>query len=242
IGELLEHGLLHDNVETILGPGLSRYASQPSVAEGELSWPTAKVTSADHSILRGVEAPFQQEGGIRVVEGNAGRAVIKVSAVEPAHRSISAPARVFQSQDAFAASFEAGELNSDMVVVLPFQGPQAVGMPELHRLTPYLGVMQNKGLKVALLTDGRMSGASGKVLAAIHTTPEAVAAGPIGRIRDGDLITIDAEQGVLLVNADLESRATLKPDLSSSHHGMGRELFEIFRQKVGSAETGASVF
>ena len=175
------------------------------------------------------------------MEGDIGRAVVKVSAVAEEHRSIDAPARVFQSQDEFAEAFEAGELNEDMDVVLPGQGPKAMGMPELHRLTPYLGVMQNKGLKVALLTDGRMSGASGKVLAAIQVTPEAADGGLIQRIQSGDRIVIDSEHGELRVHAALSERSEpLKPSRGEDV-GMGRELFQVFRDRVSSADAGASV-
>ncbi len=241
IGELLDAGLLHDEVATVLGHGLRQFAYRPALDGDRVHWSAGKVPSGDLSVLRGVERPFAPEGGIRLVQGNLGRAVVKVAAVEPQHRRISAGARLFTSQEAFVNAADAGELNEDMVAVLPFQGPAAVGMPELHKLTPYLGVMQNKGLQVALLTDGRMSGASGKVLAAIHTTPEAEAGGSIARIEDGDMITIDAEQGILHVDADLASRPARQPELSTSHVGMGRELFSGFRSRVNSAEAGASV-
>ena len=191
------------------GRGDGRLCRRATLAEGAISWPEERPTSSDHTIIRPVANPFQAEGGISVVKGDIGRAVVKVSAVAEEHRTIDAPARVFQSQDEFAEAFEAGELNEDMVVVLPGQGPKAMGMPELHRLTPYLGVMQNKGLKVALLTDGRMSGASGKVLAAIQITPEAADGGLIQRIQSGDRIVIDSEQGELACTQPLASGANL---------------------------------
>ena len=242
IGELLNAGLLHEDVDTIQGHGLSRFTQSPQLVDDAVKWVETPARSGDRSILREVTDPFQKEGGLRLVEGNAGRAVVKVSAVTEAQRKITAPARVFTSQEAFTISFEAGELESDMVVVLTHQGPRANGMPELHKLTPYLGVLQNKGFKVALMTDGRMSGASGKVLAAIQVTPEAANNGAIAKIQDGDMITIDAEAGVMSVEADIASRTAPTPDLSASETGTGRELFSTFRAQVGAAESGASIF
>ena len=241
IADLLEHGLLHPTVRTCVGEVMEDFGRRATLAEGAISWSEERPTSSDHTIIRPVANPFQAEGGISVVEGDIGRAVVKVSAVAEEHRAIDAPARVFQSQDEFAQAFEAGELNEDMVVVLPGQGPKAMGMPELHRLTPCLGVMQNKGLKVALLTDGRMSGASGKVLAAIQVTPEAADGGLIQRIQSGDRIVIDSEQGELRVHAALSERSEpLKPGYGEDV-GMGRELFQVFRDRVTSADAGASV-
>ena len=242
VNQLLQHGLLHDDVMTILGTGMSRFANSPELEEGKINWHQVPDKSLDRSILRSPDAPFQKEGGLRVVEGAIGRAIVKVSAVNEAHRSITAPARVFVSQSAFAEAFDAGELNSDLVAVVPFQGPQANGMPELHKLTPYLSVLQNKGFKVALMTDGRMSGASGKILAAIQVTPEAKTGGLIGRIADGDIITIDAEAGKMMVEADLSTREHRSQDTSANNTGMGRELFSSFRKEVGNAESGASIF
>ena len=242
VNQLLQHGLLHDDVMTILGTGMSRFANSPELEEGKIKWHQVPDKSLDRSILRSPDAPFQKEGGLRVVEGTIGRAIVKVSAVNEEHRSITAPARVFVSQSAFAEAFDAGELNSDLVAVVPFQGPQANGMPELHKLTPYLSVLQNKGFKVALMTDGRMSGASGKILAAIQVTPEAKTGGLIGRIADGDIITIDAEAGKMMVEADLSTREHRTQDTSANNTGMGRELFSSFRKEVGNAESGASIF
>lgn len=242
IDQLLQAELLHNDVMTILGADMSRFTSSPKLEGGELKWDRAPEKSVDRSILRSPDAPFQKEGGLRVVEGPTGRAIVKVSAVSEEHRRITAPARVFISQAAFAEAFDSGELNSDMVAVVPFQGPQANGMPELHKLTPYLGVLQNKGFKVALMTDGRMSGASGKILAAIQVTPEAKNGGLIGRIEDGDIITIDAEAGKMIVNADLTTREPRMHDTSANNIGMGRELFTSFRKEVGTAEAGASIF
>ena len=241
ISELLEHGLLHPSVRTCVGEVMADFGRRAMLAEGAISWSEERPSSSDHTIIRPVANPFQAEGGISVVEGDIGRAVVKVSAVAAEHRAIDAPARVFQSQDAFAEAFEAGELNEDMVVVLPGQGPKAMGMPELHRLTPYLGVMQNKGLKVALLTDGRMSGASGKVLAAIQVTPEAADGGLIQKIQSGDRIVIDSNQGELRVHAALNERSETPKSGHGEDVGMGRELFQVFRDRVSSADAGASV-
>ena len=241
IADLLEHGLLHPTVRTCVGEVMEDFGRRATLAEGAISWSEERPTSSDHTIIRPVANPFQAEGGISLVEGDIGRAVVKVSAVAEEHRTIDAPARVFQSQDEFAEAFEAGELNEDMVVVLPGQGPKAMGMPELHRLTPYLGVMQNKGLKVALLTDGRMSGASGKVLAAIQVTPEAADGGLIQRIQSGDRIVIDSEKGELCVHAALSERSEPPKPGQGEDVGMGRELFQVFRDRVSSADAGASV-
>ena len=243
IRELLQAGLLHQDVNTILGPGLQRFAQAPTVSDsGDAVWYDVSEQSADLSVLRPVAEPFQNEGGLALVAGELGRAVVKVSAVQPEHRRISAPARVFRNQDEFVAAFEADDFHEDTVIVLTHQGPTASGMPELHKLSPYLGTLQNRGLKVALLTDGRMSGASGKVLAAIHLCPEAAAGGLIGRIQDGDTVVIDATTGVLRVEADLGERLVPEVDLSANGFGFGRELFAPFRAAVSSAEEGASVF
>ena len=243
--QLLDAGLLHPDVSTILGAGLDRFCIEPFISNAEIDWKPAQSESLDSEIVRPASDPFDAEGGLRLVVGNLGRAMIKVSAVSPEHYSITAEARVFESQLEFTEAFQTGELEQDFVAVLPYHGPRANGMPELHKLTPYLGVLQNGGHKVALLTDGRMSGASGKVLAAIQVTPEAVDGGLIGRIRDGDLIQIDAEQGVLSVETkgeSLQTRPYVVPDLSASHEGMGRELFAAFRNHATGAETGASIF
>jgi len=245
IRELLDAGLLHGDVATILGDGLGKFCVEPFIDNGKIDWKPAPIESLDREILRPVSAPFDAEGGLRLVDGNLGRAMIKVSAVSPEHYEITAQARVFGSQAEFTDAFQAGELHKDFVAVLPFQGPRATGMPELHKLTPFLSVLQNSGHKVALLTDGRMSGASGKVLAAIQVTPEAANGGLIGRIRDGDLVHIDVDNGILSVDAggeSLESRLVEEPDLSSSHTGMGRELFSVFRKNANGAEMGASIF
>ena len=244
IRELLDNGLLHGDVRTILGDGLDRFCNEPRIDDSALSWRSARVESLDEEILRPVSRPFDPHGGLSVVDGNVGRAIVKVSAVAEEHRSIKAPARVFASQEAFKQAFNNGELEQDVVAVLPGQGPAAIGMPELHKLTPYLGVLQNRGFKVALVTDGRMSGASGKVLAAIQVTPEAACGGAIGKIRDGDIVSIDAAAGILRVAADddIDAREPIELSLADQHVGMGRELFAPFRTQVSGAEAGGSIF
>ena len=242
IRELIAAGLVHADVRTVVGQGLEAYAREPHLRDEGLEWREAAPVSLDRDVLRPASDPFDAEGGLRLLRGNLGRAVIKVSAVSPRHRKVEAPARVFNSQEEFLAAFKAGELARDVIAVLRFQGPKANGMPELHKLTPPLATLQAKGFAVGLVTDGRMSGASGKIPAAIHVTPEAKDGGPIARIHDGDVILIDAERGVLEAKVETEvlmSRpaATHK----SPDHGMGRELFAAFRALVGRADTGASV-
>ena len=246
IGELLAGGLLHNDVGTVAGQGLERYAAEPFLGEdGGVVWRPAAAASGDDSVLRPIAAPFQPTGGLKVLNGPLGRAVMKTSAVAVERHRIEAPARVFHSQEALHAAFQAGELNRDVVAVVRFQGPKANGMPELHRLMPPLGVLQDKGFHVALVTDGRMSGASGKVPSAIHVTPEAAAGGPIVKVRDGDMIRIDAASGtleVLVEPAEWAARTPAVADLSASQSGCGRELFATFRNVVGTADTGASIF
>ena len=245
IRHLIDASLLHADVKTILGDGLETFAKEPFVSNGKLDWRPAQFKSLDEEILRPADNPFDSEGGLRVVDGNVGRAIVKVSAVDEKYYSISAPARVFVSQDAFTDAFNNNELERDFVAVLPGQGPSSNGMPELHKLTPYLGLLQSRGFKVALLTDGRMSGASGKVLAAIQVTPESAKAGVIGKIRDGDIVEIDAKLGTLTVSvsdSELAARDTILIDSAANGWGMGRELFSVFRTRVGHAEAGASVF
>jgi phosphogluconate dehydratase len=243
ISQLLDAGLLHEDVQTILGSGLRNFCREPFLKDGELEWRDAPAESLDADIVRPANDPFDTEGGLRLVAGNVGRAIVKVSAVAPEHYSIKAPARVFSSQAAFTQAFNDGELETDFVAVLPGQGPRANGMPELHKLTPYLGVLQNRGFRVALLTDGRMSGASGKVLAAIQVTPESLAGGVIGKIRDGDTVTIDANGGRMVVEAeDIESRPTPEADVANRQVGMGRELFTAFRERSEGAEQGGGIF
>jgi phosphogluconate dehydratase len=239
---LLQHGLLHEDVETVMGHGLRRYCQEPKLDQGKLVWQSAPQKSADTDVLRAASDPFSATGGLVTLQGNVGRAVAKVSAVKSAHWVVEAPAKVFDNQADFEQAFKQGLLEQDFIAVLRFQGPQACGMPELHKLTPYLGVLQDRGFKVALVTDGRMSGASGKVPAAIHLYPEAKAGGVIGKIENDDLLILDCHNGSLelLVDAKvLASRpqAEQQPDLGV---GMGRELFVNMRQQVSAAELGAS--
>ena len=246
IRELLGAGLLHGDVTTIMGTGLDGYLAEPKLDDsGGLSWSEAATTSADTKVLQTVENAFQPTGGLNVLKGNIGTAVIKSSSIPEDRHIIEAPAKVFHNQEELHAAFKAGDLNCDHVAVVRFQGPKACGMPELHRLTPPLAVLQNRGLKVALVTDGRMSGASGKVPAAIHVTPEAADGGSIGRIRDGDIIRIDADMGTLEVLVDateFAARSLAIADLSANNWGTGRELFAAFRKLAGPADQGASIF
>jgi phosphogluconate dehydratase len=245
IQELLESGHLHEDVKTVWGDGLSNYTVEAKLIEEKLTFEASPKESALPKVLTKVATPFQETGGLKLLTGNLGRSVIKVSAVKPEHRVIEAPAKVFHGQEGLQAAFKAGELNGDMIAVVRFSGPKALGMPELHKLTPSLGILQDRGFKVALLTDGRMSGASGKVPAAIHMTPEAVDGGAISKIRDGDMIRLDANAGTLTFLGDekeFRSRTPATEDLRSQHYGMGRELFAGFRSLVGVADRGASVF
>jgi len=245
IRELLESGHLHEDVKTVWGTGLSGYTVEAKLIADKLTYEPAPAESALPKVLTSARTPFQQSGGLKLLTGNLGRSVIKVSAVKPEHRVVEAPARVFHGQEQLQAAFKAGELVGDMIAVVRFSGPKAVGMPELHKLTPTLGILQDRGFKVALLTDGRMSGASGKVPAAIHVTPEAVDGGPIARIRDGDIIRLDAEAGTIDFlgdEAEFLARPLAAEDLAPQHFGMGRELFAGFRHLVGTADRGASVF
>lgn len=241
IGQLLDAGLLHEDVKTVAGDGLSLYTQEPKLAEGRVSYVPGTKTTLNDKILRPVSDPFQPEGGLVQLTGNLGQAVIKVSAVAVERRVIEAPVRIFHDQNAVKAAFQAGEFTSDTVVVVRFQGPRSNGMPELHNLTPTLAVLQDRGLKVALVTDGRMSGASGKVPAAIHVCPEAADGGPIALLQDGDIVRLDALTGTLTCLSDLTGRSPAVADLTGNGNGVGRELFEVFRQNVGLAATGAGV-
>lgn len=241
---LLDAGLLHEDVKTVAGDGLRRYTQKPVLENGKVVWRDGPTASLDTDVLRGADAPFSNHGGLSVLSGNLGRAVMKTSAIPEGTEIITAPAVVMSSQHELERRFKAGELDRDCVVVVRFQGPKAIGMPELHKLTPPLGVLQKRGYKVALVTDGRMSGASGKVPAAIHVTPEAVDGGVIGKIQDGDLVRLDALSGtldVLVESEELAQRAQATLDLSDSHQGMGRELFGVFRANYSGAEEGACV-
>ncbi|MFA1538737.1 phosphogluconate dehydratase [Actinomadura monticuli] len=244
IGELIDAGLLHEDARTVGGATLAAYRNVPEFVDGKAEWRDTVTESGDADVLRPVAEPFDTHGGLRTVRGNLGRAVVKVSAVRPEHRVIEAPARVFDSQERLQAAFAAGELDRDVVAVVRDQGPRANGMPELHRLTPPLGVLQDRGHRVALVTDGRMSGASGAVPAAIHVSPESAAGGPLARVRDGDVVRLDADAGVLEVLVPDEEFAAREPEhrLPDQTYGTGRELFQAFRDAVGPAERGAGVF
>ncbi len=241
IGELLEAGLLHPDTRTVAGDGLARYTQEPKMRDGELVWEDGAGESGNDMILRPASAPFAPTGGLSLMKGNLGTGVMKVSAVKPENRRVEAPARIFSDQEQVKAAFKAGELERDFVCVVRFQGPQVNGMPELHSLTPLLGVLQDKGFRVALVTDGRMSGASGKVPAAIHVSPEAADGGPLALLRDGDPVLVDGEAGVLSTSADLSTREAAVADFDASASGLGREMFAAFRRAVGPAETGAAV-
>ncbi len=241
IRELVDAGLLHNDVLCVHGGDLRQQAKVPQLDGTTLVWRDPPAQSNDTAILRPVREPFDAEGGLRRLQGNLGRAVVKVSAVAPEHRCIEAKAKVFDTQDALLAAFKAGQLEGDFVAVVRGQGPRANGMPELHKLTPTLSVLQDRGQRVALLTDGRMSGASGKVLAAIHLTPEAACGGAIAKLREGDLVAIDAEAGTLEARVDpaeWDARAAAQVDLDASGHGTGRELFRMMRRHAAPAEHG----
>ncbi|MEV6606037.1 phosphogluconate dehydratase [Kutzneria sp. NPDC051319] len=246
VGQLLDAGMLHEDVQTVAGPGLNRYRQEPFLDGDKVVWRDGPVESLDPAVLRPHDDPFSADGGLRMLAGNLGRAVIKVSAVAAEHRVVQAPARVFTTQEAFTAAFKAGELDRDVVVVVRNQGPQANGMPELHKLTPAMGVLMDRGHRVALVTDGRMSGASGKIPAAIQLTPEAATGGPLARVRDGDVIRLDANRGsieVFVDDAELMGRRLVDgPPHEQEWMGTGRELFGPLRRAIGPADAGASVF
>jgi phosphogluconate dehydratase len=242
IGELLEAGLLHDDVCTVAGDGLARYAQEPKLRDGALVWEDGAGKTLNDKILRPLSDPFQKTGGLTQLSGNLGQGVIKVSAVDPSRHVIEAPCRIFHDQTSVKAAFQAGEITEDTIIVVRFQGPAANGMPELHSLTPVLSVLQDRGLKVALVTDGRMSGASGKVPAAIHVAPEAAKGGPLAKLRDGDKVRLDAVNGALDVLEDgFDARTPVTVDLSENEYGIGRELFAAFRAHVGDSTEGAGV-
>ncbi len=243
IKTLLHGGFLHEDVETIMGHGLSQYCQEPKLLSGKLVWQPAPEQSADLTVLTSVEAPFSKTGGLVTLQGNLGRSVAKVSAVKPEHWLVEAKAVVFDTQSGFELAFKRGELERDLIAVLRFQGPQACGMPELHKLTPYLGVLQDRGFNVALVTDGRMSGASGKVPAAIHLYPEAKAGGLISKIENGDVLRLDCNTGSLelLVEDEVLQARPAAQQAKTVTHGMGRELFSNMREQVNSAELGASI-
>ena len=245
IKQLLKAGYVHDDVRTVYGQGLAAYTIDPKLADdGTVHREPAAEVSADPKVLTTIDKPFQANGGLKMLTGNIGKAVIKISAVKPERHVVEAPAIVFNDQQELQDAFKAGKLEKDFVAVVRFQGPKANGMPELHRLTPPLGVLQDRGFKVALVTDGRMSGASGKIPAAIHLTPEAVDGGAIAKIKDGDMVRLDAVAGTLEVLVDageFNARPLATTNLDDNEFGMGRELFASFRRIAGPADQGASV-
>jgi phosphogluconate dehydratase len=242
IHTLLENGLLHDEVKTIVGDGMHLYRQEPSLKGGKLHFVAGPTKSLDEEVIRAADDPFKTEGGIKLLEGNLGKAVVKVSAVAEEHWFIEAPAMVFNDQYELLDAFKAGELHKDFVAVLRFQGPKAKGMPELHKLTPTLTVLQKLGFKVALVTDGRMSGASGKVPSAIHCSPEAVDGGLLPKLKNGDMIRLDCNRGELtcLNEEEIEKREPV--NAPPSEVGMGRELFAMLRGIITSSEAGATIF
>ncbi|CUK05111.1 Phosphogluconate dehydratase [Ruegeria denitrificans] len=243
IGTLLEDGLLHPDTLTVAGQGLQNYTREPKLKDGDLVWEEGAGHSLNDKIVRPAKDPFQPTGGLSRLTGNLGTAVMKVSAVAPEHQIVEAPVRVFHDQSEVKAAFKAGEFTGDVIVVVRFQGPKANGMPELHSLTPILSILQGRGQKVALVTDGRMSGASGKVPAAIHVCPEALESGAIAYLRDGDVLRVDAVKGDLeILTPGVLDRTPAAADLSANQHGVGRDLFAAFRNNVGSADAGASIF
>jgi phosphogluconate dehydratase len=242
IAQLLAIGRMHADVETVFGKGIAAYTREPWLSDGKLDWRDAPAESGDRDVLRPASDPFDSEGGIRLLTGNLGRSIIKVSAVKPQHRQIRAPAAIFDDQNQVMEAFKSGKLHRDVVVVVRGQGPRANGMPELHKLTPSLGVLQDLGYKVALVTDGRMSGASGKVPAAIHVSPEAAGEGPIGRLHEGDVVSLDSEGMTLTAEvpeAEWNARAHWRPDPRRSAFGFGRELFGAMRAHATQPEQGA---
>ena len=242
ISQLLDAGLLHEEVDTIMGPGLRNFSRQAVLTDGEVGYAEAPRQSLNQKVLRPIDDPFQLSGGLQNLKGNLGTAVVKISAVAENRRFIEAPAAVFNSQDAVKKAFQSGVLNRDVIVVVRYQGPSANGMPELHNLTPFLAILQDRGFKLALVTDGRMSGASGKVPAAIHLSPEAADGGPIAQIQDGDVLRLDAVNGTLETLAkSWQDRDIIHPNLSENEEGMGRELFSVFRRTAGPASQGAGV-
>lgn len=244
VSTLIENGLIHRDVPTIVGENLDDYVKAPSINDaGELEWNPISCKNADSEILRTANRPFSDNGGIKVLKGNLGTAVIKTSAVAKNNRNVTAPAVVYIDQETFVNDFKKGKLNKDFVAVIKFQGPKANGMPELHQLTPMLSILQNQGYKVALVTDGRMSGASGKVPAAIHLSPEAFDGGPLSKIKNGDIVQLNSEKGTLNVNvSDQEMNDRIPEEISVLNEGCGRELFNVLRSSLSSSEDGASLF
>ena len=242
INDLLDAGLLHNDVTTVMGQGLDAYRQEPKLKDSGIAFVQGATNSQNDKILRPATDPFQKTGGLKQLSGNLGTGMIKISAVAPERHVIEAPVRVFHDQESVKDAFKAGEFTNDTIVVVRFQGPRSNGMPELHGLTPTLAVLQDRGLKVALVTDGRMSGASGKVPAAIHISPEAALGGPLAKLVDGDMVRLDATNGTLTVLADdFDARPAASMDISQNSTGLGRELFDVFRENVGLATNGACV-
>jgi phosphogluconate dehydratase len=245
ISQLLDAGLVHADIETVVGKGLERYIAEPSLQRSHLTFEAGPKRSRDTDVVSSTAAPFNAEGGLKLLEGNIGRSVIKTSALKQGQFLIEAEAIVFESQESLQSAFKRGELERDFIAVVRYQGPKANGMPELHGLMPPLGALQDKGFKVAIVTDGRMSGASGKVPSAIHMSPEALDGGLLAKIETGDMIRLDTEKGelmLLVAEEVLAARVAGSVDLSGSRHGFGRELFAAIRHSVGTAEEGAAVF
>lgn len=243
ISELLNADLMHEDTKTILGKGLNEYTKDPKLIDGQLTWVDGAKQSLNPKVVAAITEPFQKSGGLSVFKGNLGTGVMKVSAVSPERRAITAPVRIFHDQDSVKTAFQKGEFTSDVIVVVRYQGPKANGMPELHGLTPCLTVLQDRGIKVALVTDGRMSGASGKVPAVIHVSPEALDGGPLAYLADGDIVSVNAATGELDVqDVSVFERSVTHPDMTDNNFGTGRELFKVFRNAVSTADQGASVF
>lgn len=243
IGELLKHGLIHEDIMTVAPTrGMNSYTQEPKLIDDKLVWQEGPTKSLDDNVIRTIKKPFSNSGGLHLINGNLGRGMSKISAVAEEHQVVEAPAMVFDDQDDVVAAFKRGEMEKDLIVILRFQGPKANGMPELHKLTPLLGSLQDKGFKVAIVTDGRMSGASGKVPSAIHMCPECEEGGPLTRVRTGDMIYLNTQTGRLNIQVDndtFETRTQCIKGSTDHHYGMGRELFDSFRRGVSSAETGA---
>ena len=245
IAQLLDAGLVHNDVQTVVGKGLYAYIAEPILSQGSVMFQEGAKLSRDTSVIASIQTPFSVEGGLKLLKGNLGRSVIKTSALKPEQFVIEAEAIVFESQEALQTAFKKGELEKDFIAVVRYQGPKSNGMPELHGLMPPLGVLQDKGFKVAIVTDGRMSGASGKVPSAIHLSPEALDGGMLAKVKTGDMIRFDAQKGEILLlveEEELQTRTIELPDMQSNRHGFGRELFVWVRQSIGSAEEGACVF
>ena len=245
IKELLEAKIAHNDVQTVVGFGLDKFITEPLLQNNELVFKDSVKTSRDETVIASVKKPFSLEGGLKLLNGNIGRSVIKTSALKDEYLFIEAPAIVFETQESLQIAFKKGELEKDFIAVVRYQGPKANGMPELHGLMPPLGVLQDKGFKVAIVTDGRMSGASGKVPSAIHLTPEASSNGIIAKIKTGDMIKFDVKNAnieLLVSNEELENRKIDKLDLQTNRYGFGRELFSSIRANISSAEKGASIF